>query len=102
MLTPHGPHSRECDATYPCSGLKQHAYRTNKPNHFKKIDAELLKIIIENGIVYNFLDFDKEVIRRPLMGPILWKVMLRTPSLSQHTFWTNKHNHLKNMRGWVT
>ena len=32
----------------------------------------------------------------------LWKVMLRTPSLSQHAFLTNKYNHLKKMRGWVT
>ena len=47
------------------------------------------------------MDFEKEVICRPLMAPLLWKVMLRTPSLSKHTFLTNKHNHLKKMRVWV-
>ena len=70
----------------------------------RKYLAALPKIIIENRntCIYKFLVFDKEDIRRPLIGPLLWKVMLRTPRLSQHTFLTNKHNHRKKMKGVVT
>ena len=36
-LIPHGPPSMECDASYPISGLCQHAFLTNKHNHLKKM-----------------------------------------------------------------
>ena len=37
MLTTHDAPALECDATYPYSGLIQHAYLTNKHHHFKKM-----------------------------------------------------------------
>ena len=37
ILIPYCPLSRECDPTYPHSGLIQGTYLTNKHNHFKEI-----------------------------------------------------------------
>ena len=45
----------ECDATYLYSGLSQHAFLTNKHNRFKKLEAELHRIVIENRNVYKFI-----------------------------------------------
>ena len=55
MLISHGTPSMECDATYPYSGLCQHALLTNKNNHLKKWEADLPRIAIENWNVYKFI-----------------------------------------------
>ena len=34
VLTHHGHNSRECDTTYPNSGLSRHAYLTSEHIHF--------------------------------------------------------------------
>ena len=39
MLTPHGLPFLECDAAYPCSGLIQHPFLTNKHNYFQKMSG---------------------------------------------------------------
>ena len=43
ILAPHGPHNRECGATYPHSYLNQCTYLINKYSHLD----ELPKTIIE-------------------------------------------------------
>ena len=55
MLTPHGPPSMECDATYPCSSLIQHAYLTN--NYFKENEAESANNILLK-VKQNILNMD--------------------------------------------
>ena len=37
IVDPSWPPSMEWDAAYPYSGLIQHAYLTNKYNHYKKM-----------------------------------------------------------------
>ena len=37
ILIPYVPLLRECDPTYPNSGLSKGTYLTNKHNHFKEI-----------------------------------------------------------------
>ena len=54
ILTPHGPHSMECDAVYLHSGLSQHAYLTKGLIISRKWEAELPRMVIENRNVYKF------------------------------------------------
>ena len=53
-MTPHRPHSRDCDATYPCSSLCQESYITRKYIPFKKIRGR----VTHKNETYKFLDVD--------------------------------------------
>ena len=46
-MAPHGPLNMERYFTYSHFGLSQCTYKTNKPNHFKEMEAESTEILIK-------------------------------------------------------
>ena len=54
MLTPHGPASMECDATYPPFIFESGIYPANKHNYFNEIDCRVVRQCnnIENVYIF--------------------------------------------------
>ena len=97
---PSGPPSVECDAAYPYSGLIQHAYLTNKHNHYKKMRGCVTQN--SNYTARTPLPPPRTNPPPPLgaSGPPSMECDTAYPysGLIQHAYLTNKHNHYKKMR----
>ena len=78
-----GPHSWERDAiSTPHSSLCQHAYLTNKHNHFKNMRGwNTQNGHFKEKCIWISGFWHKEDIHWPLMDLLLWNVMLLTPIL---------------------
>ena len=102
-ISPLSAPNRKSHPTYNHSDLSKGAYQTNKHNHFKEIKDRVCGNIETENVYTKLVVYAKEDILASY-GPSGTREYDPTYphfGLSQGSNKINKHNHFKEIRGWV-